>query len=324
MTRTHTDPREQALAWFVRLQDDDATEADWLAYREWLEASPANSAAYGEIETAWIDIEGLTDTAPVQASAGVVVPFRPQTPRRIPAGWLQALGAAAAIAAAALLFIVPGLQDHPQVYRSGAGQLQTVSLDDGSRIVLNGETEIAVRMQRDQRTVSLVEGEAAFDVAHDARRPFVVSVGDRAVTVLGTEFNILHHAGQLMVTVKRGIVAVGQAGRAPEAKLVAGQQLSHTEGATGSRVEKIDPEDAFAWRRRLLIYHNRPLTEVSRDLSRYFGKPVVVDPSAAPLRFTGSLRIDREEPMLHALETFLPVKAVIKPDETHLMARESQ
>lgn len=324
MTRTLTDPREQALAWFVRLQDDAATEADWLAYRTWIEASPANGAAYKEIETAWIDIEGLAEPAPIQASAGLVVPFRPQTPRRTSVGWLQALGAAAAVAAAALLFIVPKLRDDSQIYRTGAGELQTVSLDDGSRITLNGDSEIAVRMPRDQRTVSLIEGEAAFDVAHDARRPFVVSVGDRAVTVLGTEFNILHHAGQLMVTVKRGIVAVGQTGRAPEAKLVAGQQLSHMEGAKGSRVEKVDPEDAFAWRRRLLIYHNRPLTEVSRDLSRYFGKPVVVDPSALPLRFTGSLRIDREEPMLHALETFLPVKAVIKPDETHLMARESQ
>lgn len=324
MTRTHIDPRDHALEWFVRLQDDDASEADWLAYREWLEASPANNTAYGEIEEAWISVEELDEARSIEQLSSVVVPFQREKPQRVSGVWAQALGFAAAIAAVAVMFIVPGLRDQPQTYRTGVGQIQTVALEDGSRIVLNGSSEIAVRMKRGQRKVALLRGEAAFDVAHDANRPFVVNVGDRAVIVLGTEFNVLHHAGQLLVTVKRGIVSVGAEGRAPEARLFAGQQLSHADGAVGSRVDKVDPEDAFAWRQRLLIYHNRPLTEVSKDLSRYLRKRVIVDSSALKMRFTGSLRIDQEGPMLRDLETFLPLKAVITPAETRLMSRDVQ
>ena len=65
-----------------------------------------------------------------------------------------------------------------------------VILPDGSRVRLNGGTRIVyLTLFGDQRRVE-VDGEAYFEVEHDARRPFVVVTGEVSSTVLGTTFNV--------------------------------------------------------------------------------------------------------------------------------------
>ena len=318
--------REEAAVWFVRLQDADCPAEDWRAFQAWLEAHPAHADAYDEVEAAWVEIEPI-EAAPIAAPAVAdLAEARQARARRRPTmGWIWG-GAIAASLAAAVLFapeLIAQLAPKPVAYATATGQTRAVTLADGSRLMLNSGTELAVTLTRQGRAVALTRGEASFDVAHDAKRPFTVDLGDRQVRVLGTEFDILRHQGRLTVTVRRGLVAVDPlgSGTGQAYRLAVGQQLTHAEGAPDSAVSNPDPDYAFAWKTGRLVYQDRPLGEVASDLGRYFSRPIHVDAAVASMRFTGVLFLDDQEAVVRRLEQFLPIRAQLSADEVRLSAR---
>jgi len=317
------DPMRQAAAdWFAKLQGDAALE-DWTAFQAWLEADPAHAAAYEAVEAVWLDLEDLPadrpEAAPLSAN---VVPLRARrstTPRR---GLLIGLGVAAA-AAIVVLAVAPRLTEAPyEGYATKRGETREIALADGSRLTLGGATTLRVRLGRQQRDVTLVDGEASFDVAHIENRPFVVTVGAREVRVLGTEFNILSHAGRLAVTVRRGLVAVS-GGQEGTVKLARGQQLVQPPGAS-AQTRDVAPDAAFAWKSGKLIYDRTPLTEVVADLNRYVATPIRVDPSAASVTVSGVLLVDEEAAMVRRLELFAPIVAETTAREVILKAKTAR
>jgi transmembrane sensor len=163
--------------------------------------------------------------------------------------------------------------------------------------------------------VRMGDAEAVFDVAHDARRPFLIAVGDRQVRVVGTEFNLRHRDDVVDLTVRRGTVEVRptDAPQASPTRVTVGQELTHVEGG-GQVLKASDPQAAFAWINGQLIYRDRPLSDVAADLSRRFATPVrTADARTAALRFTGVLVTDNEADVLRRLEAFAPVRAERTP-----------
>jgi transmembrane sensor len=305
----HDPIQEAAAEWFAKLQGDSVLE-DWTAFQAWLEADPAHAAAYEAVEAVWLDLEDLPandieadSEAPL--GANVISLRRPAgSPRR---GLLIGLGVAATAAIVALVaapqFTRPTFTD----YSTQRGEIREIALADGSQLTLGSGTTLRVRLGANQRDVTLVDGEASFDVAHLENRPFVVTVADREVRVLGTEFNILSHADRLAVTVRRGLVAVS-GGQDGTVRLARGQQLTHAPGAA-STVQSTDPDAAFAWKSGKLIYDRAPLTQVAADLNRYVATPIRVDPSAASVTVSGVLLVDGEAAMIRRLELFAPIVA---------------
>jgi transmembrane sensor len=114
------------------------------------------------------------------------------------------------------------------------------------------------------------------------------------------------------LTVRRGVVEVRPASSlgAQPTRVTVGQQLTHTEGQTGSILRVSDPEAAFAWTSGQLIYRDQPLSEVAADLSRRFAVPVrTADARTASLRFSGVLITDSEPDVLRRLQAYAPVHA---------------
>jgi transmembrane sensor len=321
----HHDPIQRAAAdWFAKLQGDPALE-DWTAFQAWLEADPAHAPAYEAVEAVWLDLEDLpaNDTlvepeAPLGAN---VTPLRRPTksPRR---SILIGLGVAAAAAIVALVAAPRLMQPTFTDYSTKRGETREVALADGSRLTLGGATTLRVHLGTGQRDVTLVDGEASFDIAHLEDRPFVVAVGDREVRVLGTEFNILSHAGNLAVSVRRGLVAVS-GGQEGTVKLARGQQLAQAPGAA-AKVSDVAPDTAFAWKSGKLIYDRTPLTQVVADLNRYVSSPIRVDPSAASVTVSGVLLVDEEAAMIRRLELFAPIVAETTFDGVILKAKSAR
>lgn len=315
------DPIQAAAAdWFAKLQGDAALE-DWTAFQAWLEADPAHAAAYETVEAVWLDLEDLPaeDQQPAPITANVV-PLRPRPPAR--RGLLIGLGVAAAAAVVAVAVTPRLLSPAYTDYATQRGETREVALADGSRLTLGSGTTLRVRLGRQQRDVTLVDGEASFDVAHLPDRPFVVAVGAREVRVLGTEFNILSHAGRLAVSVRRGLVAVS-GGQEGTVKLARGQQLVQAPGAA-ARTQAVAPDAAFAWKSGKLVYDRTPLAEVVADLNRYVARPIRVDPSAASVRVSGVLLVDEEAAMVRRLELFAPIVAETTAREVILKAKTAR
>ncbi|MFD2427832.1 FecR family protein [Sphingobium scionense] len=98
-----------------------------------------------------------------------------------------------------------GTVDH---YRTALGETRTVQLADGSRIHLNTNSSVEVALRDDIRQITLLKGEAQFDVAHDKKRPFIVNADGTLVRAVGTMFNVRLRADVTELTVIEGIVAV--------------------------------------------------------------------------------------------------------------------
>lgn len=289
--------RDDAVAWLVRVQSDQATADDWAALTVWLEASEDHLDAFEAVERVAAE---LTDRAAeialaLSLAAPTVVPFR----RRVsPPAWSALFAAAAAIVA---LVAGPALwrsyQGAPTTYETGPGQTRQIALADGTRITLDAASKLTVRLGWRTRRVEMAEAQATFDVAKDPGRPFLIGVGDQQVRVVGTEFNIRHYDKTVRVTVRRGIVEVRQLalGATPVARLVAGQSLSHLEGATRSVQTTVDPTPAFAWTQGRLVCDDETLGEMVAYLNRRYPIPIKVSPALADKRFSGVLELGEQD-----------------------------
>jgi transmembrane sensor len=311
----------QASAWLARLQRDDVGEADGLEFDAWLAASPAHGEAYRAALSAWHAFEAapaeileeLTEQTRLDARSAA---RRPSATRR----WL--VGGGMAIAAGLTAFAILPTLEQPtvQTYQTAKGQHQRVTLADGSVVDLNAETKLTVRFARRERQVELGDGQAVFDVAHDASRPFTVEASGRAVRVLGTQFDVRNRGGDVAVTVARGKVQVR-----PVASSEAGQAFVLTPGQrlqiarTGAaRLSAVDPEEAFNWRVGRLVYRGEPLSEVVADLNRQFVDQIeVTDPTLARMPVTGVIVLDDQASVATRLSLMLPVRSV--PSERGLL-----
>jgi transmembrane sensor len=228
----------------------------------------------------------------------------------------------AAVAAAGL--VIQSRAPAMQTYETAFGQPRVVQLADGSKITLNGGSRLAVRLGRRERQVFVADAEAVFDVAKDPGRPFLIQAGDRQIRVVGTEFNVLRHAGEVRVTVRRGVVEVRPAGKpraAPIARLVKGQALLHREGKRGDVVRTADPDAAMAWTQGQLVFQGESLAQVAGTLSRYVRSPIEVAPEAQSLPVTAVLNVGDEATMLRSLQAFLPVQVERRDDSVRLSLR---
>jgi transmembrane sensor len=306
--------RDQAISWLVRIQSDHATADDWAALTDWLEASEAHQVAFEAAEGAWEAVDASRDAigAALAPPPAQIVALRRKASRR-PSWWFPGMAAAACLAAG--LLVGPGLwsayQGAPAAYSTGLGESRSLALADGSQIRMDAQSTLSVRLGWRQRTLTLGQGEATFDVAKDAGRPFVVFVGDQKIHVVGTQFNIRHFDGTVVVTVKRGVVEVYQPDRSdqPIARLTKGWELRHTEGASQSVSAEVDPARAFAWTEGQMVCNDEPLSDIVADLNRRYAIPIRLSPAAAQRRFSGVLHLGEQAELVRDLSRYLNLSA---------------
>ena len=302
---------QAAADWVQRLRSADCAEADWRAFEAWLQDAPDSRAAFDEAMGIWLSLD--RGPRPVAALGAARARRTAQQQYAAPAAWA---GGALAASLALAVMVVPALIPSPvteTAYTTAKAERRTVVLVDGTRIDLGGGSRLTVRMSRKLREVRMGQGEVAFNVVHDARRPFVVLAADRRIEDLGTEFDVRNRHDQLAVTVRRGSVQVASPGDAQAAavSLVVGQRLRHSVGASASAIDRVPADDAFAWRQGRLIYRDQSLQSVVDDLNAYFPTPIRIEGArAAALRFSGVLTIDSEEATLRRLSMLLPITGV--------------
>jgi transmembrane sensor len=305
------DASEQAVAWFARLQSDSTTDADWTAFAAWLAESPEHQSAYEAVERLWVELDldaGLA--AALEGGPAVVLPFvsRPK-PKRWPV-WAATGGIAACLLVGVIVprWLQPPQAEPLQIMTTAKGERRVLQLGVGVRVDLSSDSQLAYRVDKRNRLVRLIRGEAAFTVVHDPARLFEVEAGDRRISDVGTVFDVARIDHAVRVTVQQGVVAVDAAAARLGVRVTAGWQLTHREGEAGSTLKAVDAQAEMAWRSGRLIYRDATLGTVVSDLNRYFATPIHIDdPRAAELRFTGVLVLDSEGAVVARLQAFEPV-----------------
>ena len=299
---------KQAADWVARLGGQPG-EADWLAFEAWLGGNDQRRAAYDRALTLSLALDQQAPALGDLINDHLTGLADRPAPRRNGALWGAGLMTVAAVAVT-FAALNPRVEPKATVYVTGKGERRDVVLSDGTRVALSTDTRLSVIMKDDRRELALASGEAAFQVVHNPRRPFVVRLGDRVIRDIGTEFDASRHDGLISVTVREGMVSLERPDDSQRRlTLSAGSRAEHREGTQEVSVMAANADDAFAWRTGRLIYRNRPLSEVAADLGRYGEERVKAVGPAANLRFTGVLTIDNQSAMVQRLAGLLPVAA---------------
>ncbi len=152
-------------------------------------------------------------------------------------------------------------------YSTTVGEQRTIELVDRSVVHLNGLSRIQVHYSGKGREIQLLSGEALFEVAADATRPFRVVSGATIIRALGTEFGVLRRSSGTTVSVVEGLVQVANE------RLTAGDEVRV---AVDGRVEKrasVDVAAISSWRQHRLIFRDETLTDVAAEFNRYNHSP---------------------------------------------------
>lgn len=274
---------EEALGWVI--QTRDPAFSDWDGFTAWLEADPAHASAYDALMLADSELDSLVPPEPVTMPP--IAANDPGVPSRRPLRWIGG-GAVAAALVAAVSF---GVANRSDIYSvtTRPGETRLIALDDGTKVELNGGTTMRFD-RKDARFAALDAGEAAFTVRHDAANPFRVTVGDAVFEDAGTVFNIVHTNAATRIGVSEGKVIYNP--QAEAIALPAGRALA--DDAQGLRVMDIAPAAVASWRQGQLVYSNAPVTQVAEDAARSLGLTVQFTPQVQAMRFTGTLRLDRD------------------------------
>lgn len=272
----------EASAWLTRLQGSARTPAAEQAFKAWLAEDQAHARAFARVTHTW-------DIIPGAASYGNRA-INPKAPRR---RGQQLFAAAASIA---LLIMVAGvyvLRD--PVYRTAIGEQKAITLDDGSRITLNTNTQLVVSYSKTERHIRLERGEAMFEVAKNPKRPFIVAAGGEQVRALGTTFLVRNDADQLAVLLIEGRVEVSEStsSHSDESSkkavtLAPGERLAMSAPGAKPVLDHPNVDEATAWRQGEVIFDNTTLADAATELNRYGSTRLRLDdPALARLRVSG-------------------------------------
>ncbi|MCD9026700.1 FecR domain-containing protein [Luteimonas sp. BDR2-5] len=307
MDKTPDRIAEQAAEYFARRTSGARREpSDGL--RDWLRADPRHAQAYGETQVLWEQLGELRDDDELQAlKQARLAELRRERPR-------SRLGAPLLAMAATLVLLLGGyvvyLRDFgaepPVPYATMLGEQRTERLQDGSQLVLNTDTAVQAAYTRSRREIELLRGEAQFNVAHDAARPFVVKVGEGSVTALGTRFQVRREADATLVTLLEGSVEVafGQ-----QRHLLRPDEQARLSAADGLVVARIDPDAVSGWLDGWLRFRATPLEQVIAEANRYSPRKLRLgSPELAGVEMNGTFRTGKSEAIAAAAAMILPVR----------------
>jgi len=193
------------------------------------------------------------------------------------------------------------------------GQMSQVVLSDGTKIWLNSGTTIRYPEQfaADSRSVT-INGEAYFEVAKMAHKPFTVNSSDLKIEVLGTSFNISAYQEdqESTVTLVEGKVNAQSLDGKSMINLIPGQLATKNKNNSNIAIKTVDTDFYKAWIEGRIFFDDEPLGQIANKLDRWFNVKITFDnESLKSHRFTGTILKNKPvDQIMQALELLAPIK----------------
>lgn len=309
---------ERAAEWFVALRDDEAARD---AFDAWLAEHPDHARAFAQVETAWAGMAAASHEPEIVTSRHRALGLIRAKAR---ARWTFSGRRRGALAAAvAALLLVPALawfqlrSGPEQTFETAAGETRLITLADGSRVALDGRSRVEVDYTAQARLVKLTGGQAQFEVAKDAARPFRVTAGDRTIVAVGTAFNVEVLADKVLVTLLEGRVTVSEAASvtAPAQHLMPGEQLVAKANAPAPVKQAVNIDNAMAWRGGTLVFNDEPLSAAVARINRHARHALIVaDPKVADIGISGVFDARDTDAFVDVLEYYFRVRVLRDAD----------
>jgi transmembrane sensor len=292
---------------------EEANAAEQKQVEQWIEADPANKKYFNGFRLVWEQSKKLAAVSPVDEDAawkrfqkriGETKPVLRSMDRY---RWLRIAALLVLFAGAGLIvyrFLNSGGPLPMHMARTTTNVLRD-TLPDGSVVTLNKNSSISYpdRFKGDSRTVTL-QGEAFFQVTPNKKKPFLITVNDVTIKVVGTSFNVRSEKGSTEVIVETGIVQVIKNNKMvelkPKEKIMVRPQ--------DSVLTKTTEEDRLYnyYRTKEFICDNTPLWKLIEVLSEAYQVDIVLSrPGLRNLQLTTTFNNESLDRILEIIsETF--------------------
>jgi len=356
-TRTADEKKigQAASDWLARRTNSERDEETEREFEIWRRADPRHDEAYTRVSRLFSVIGDIEDPEllkladPNYLQAGMVKRFSNRVASIAATSLSQLRPQVFAVMAITLVVISIAVINNymfesVQAYSTQTAEIQEVQLSDGSVVTLGARSNIEVAFNGDERHVTLVDGQAFFDVEKDADRPFIVRSNGTQIQVVGTRFNVHKGPAGLEVAVEEGVVEVSLRGYDPErggdhdnsrgisslgsdensgleteptgsptvAVLEAGEQITSTSEGVLSNIEVVDAAlPPSSWRKGRLIYTDARFAELVADVNRYFdGHIQLASKEVADMRISGVFWTANIDELIYTLPENLPVELI--------------
>lgn len=295
---------QQAVEWFVVLNDEDVTEQDRTNWNRWLQ-EPQHAKAWKLVENVH---QRFSQAEHLGGKAGVSRSLKAARKDRISRRRLLQTGSALGLLGWLSWQYTP-IGTMPQRltadYASQTGEVKPVTLRDGGELWLNTASAVNIKYTRQQRVVELLSGEILIQTGADQlNRPFSVSTAQGSLRALGTQFAVRDHGERIFVAVYEGAVEI-QTLHGQSLIVKAGQQTTFSDAVIEPSVAA-DPARK-SWSEGIIVANDIPLHELVAELNRYQHGYLNVAPDVANLTIMGTFPVDQPEHALSMLEDSLPV-----------------
>lgn len=250
-------------------------------------------------------------------------PILPLISERSSWPWLQ-------IAAVLLLVVASGFVINFFIFRNTythfqtAGNTQSVSLPDESTVILNKHSEISYTSSfgKTDRQVTL-KGEAFFEIKRDTQKPFVISINNTEVEVLGTSFNVQGYDNrqEIEVIVQTGLVKFSVPEVKQEVKLAAGQKGVYSKTDKGLSSAANTDINFLSWNTRKIVFMENDLRSVIETLNKTYLVNITLPADISPSCVV-TVTFDHQslESILNVLKTTLNLEYRIKGNQIEIIS----
>jgi transmembrane sensor len=364
---------EQASQWMAKLDAETPSKETFRGFKAWVNADPAHRQAFEEMIEFWDDMNVLTQAQLPREMQGAVYGNQQQDFSVQSADIKQKSGllclinnqsryALASIFAFGLMATVAffqwGQTTASSIYTTQIGEQKTIQLSDNSTMMLNTNSQVEVSFSKAKRQLTLLQGEAHFEVSHNPGRPFEVYAGNGLVRAIGTAFTVHLRKVDVEVIVTEGTVEIdntepedsalslasliknSDVGKPPVSnklanvsppvavKVKAGNSvvydrelLAQVETAVANQLE-----ERLAWQTGMLVFDGEPLSALVDEVGRYTKLKIVIpERKVRELKVGGLFKVGDTDALFEALRDGFDVHVQhVSKDMVYLISSENR
>jgi transmembrane sensor len=310
------------------------------AWQNWLQQHPEKRAEVEEAKllvTAFHQAQEEDTTAQINKVWDAIQQSLGQAPQPKVIGIGKRLKAVLRVAAVILLVAGAAVtsltlyqRSQTITYATAYGETKTVTLPDGSSVMLNANSEISFKKSWEKNTNRDVglKGEAYFSVQHlKNNQPFIVHVSDKInIRVLGTEFNVSNRHDDVKILLNKGRIQLEQTLAGTKNTLVM-KPGDLVEEVANNQLKKqslqaIENKEVLAWKEQKIDFENAGINELKNWLKDNHNITLLVqDTTLQNIHFNGEFPADDWKILIAALETAYHQKATYNGNEVTLTSK---
>ncbi|WP_160716146.1 FecR domain-containing protein [Chitinophaga solisilvae] len=306
----------------------EASPEEAIAVEDWIAAAPEHRRLFEQTAGLWENAAGgQQHTLPDKAA--VWQEIRRQLPGAAPLKTAAVRPGNRRLMAAAILLLICGASLYFLLYRTSAPAADWVSrqttagifrdtLPDHSLAVINSHSAISYEkgLAGRNRLIRL-KGQAWFDVTFNPGKPFIVEVGDIAVKVLGTAFNIQQKDSTIEVAVLNGSVAMMNSRN--RLTVTAGQQgIYHAASGTFELVNAFN-SNKMGYATRVFNFENTSLKDIAAQLEKAYGVTIrIADKKLENCAMSSSFENKPLDYIFEVISVTLNVQCRVEKDSVYI------